>query len=184
LRLTSPSCRSSRPLMRMPRVNFINCASDLYKLGRVARPFPCSSYFPIAPGILYKPVTPMRHRMIGILRCGGLLYPPFRKEHARDRVPLLASRRWAGVEPAFRPSPAHGAVRRSSARKIDTTSQPIVFQAWPCIPSGTRPDSRSHEGLGQGGGGPKFVSARSRMGAHHIAWRSDRYILTRGSLPL
>src|SRR5262249_53005028 len=73
--------------------NFINCASDLYNLynlGRVARPFRRSSYSPIAPGILYKPVTPMRRRMIGILRCRGLLYPPFRKEHARDRVPLLA----------------------------------------------------------------------------------------------
>ena len=76
--------------MRMPRVNFINCASDLYNLGLVARPFRRSSYFPIAPGILYKPVTPMRHRMIGILRCRALLYPPFRKEHARDRMPLLA----------------------------------------------------------------------------------------------
>jgi hypothetical protein len=71
-------------------INFINCASDLYNLGRVARPFRCSSYFPIAPDILYKPVTPVQHRMIGILRYRGLLYPTFRKEHARDRVLLLA----------------------------------------------------------------------------------------------
>jgi len=115
--------------------NLIKCASDLYNLGRVARPFRCSSYFPIAPGILYKPVNPVRHRMIGILRCRGLLYPPFRKEHARVRVPLFAQRRWAGVEPAFRHSRAHGVVSRPSARKIHTISQPVVFQAWPCTPS-------------------------------------------------
>jgi len=52
--------------------------------------FQCSS-FPLAtPGIFYRPVTPVRHRTTGIFRCRGLLYPPFRKEHARDRVPLLA----------------------------------------------------------------------------------------------
>jgi hypothetical protein len=71
-------------------INLINGAGDLYNLGRVAGPFRCSSYFPIAPGILYKPLTPVQHRMIGILRCRWLPYPPFRKEHARDRVPLLA----------------------------------------------------------------------------------------------
>jgi hypothetical protein len=86
-----PECWAANPLPvnradKQPApINLINCASDV----RVARPFRCSSYFPIAPGILYKPVTPVQHRMIGILRCRGLLYPPFRKEHARDRVPLL-----------------------------------------------------------------------------------------------
>jgi hypothetical protein len=49
--------------------------------------------------------------MIGIWRCRGLLYPPFPKEHARDRVPLFAERRSAGVEPAFRPSRAHEDVK-------------------------------------------------------------------------
>jgi hypothetical protein len=72
------------------QINFINCASDLYNLGRAVRRFRRSSYFPRAPGILYKPVTPVQHRMIDILHCRGLLYPPFQKEHARDRVPLLA----------------------------------------------------------------------------------------------
>ena len=79
-----------RPADNRHQINFINCASDLYNLGRAVRRFRCSSYFPIAPGILYKPVIPMPHRMIGILRCRGPLYPPFRKEHARYRVPLLA----------------------------------------------------------------------------------------------
>jgi len=58
--------------------------------GRAGHPFQCSSYPLVTPGILYKPVTPVRHQMIGILRCRGLLYLPFRKEHARDRVPFLA----------------------------------------------------------------------------------------------
>jgi hypothetical protein len=79
-----------RPSKQRAPINLISCASDLYNLGRVAGPFRCSSYFPIVPGILYKPLTPVQHRMIGILRCRWLPYPPFRKEHARDRVPLLA----------------------------------------------------------------------------------------------
>jgi len=35
-----------------------------------------------------RPLTPVRHRTIGILRCRWRPYPPFRKEHAR--VPLIA----------------------------------------------------------------------------------------------
>ena len=97
--------------------------------GRAGRRFQYSSCPLAAPGILYKRASRVRHRTIGILRYRGLLYPPFRKEHARDRVPLLAWPRWAGVGPAFRPAPAHGAVWRIPARKIDTPSQPVVFQA-------------------------------------------------------
>jgi hypothetical protein len=35
-------------------------------------------------------VSRVRHQTIGILRCRGLLYRPFRKEHARDWMLLLA----------------------------------------------------------------------------------------------
>jgi hypothetical protein len=58
--------------------------------GREGHRFQCSSCLLATPGISYKPASRVRHRMIGILRCRGLLYPPVRKENARDRVPLLA----------------------------------------------------------------------------------------------
>jgi hypothetical protein len=116
-------------------VDFLfNYSSDPYNRGRSGHLFRRSSCPQVRPGNAYMPVTRVRRRMIGILRCRELLYPPFRKEYARDRAAFLAQRGWAGVGPAFRPAPAHGTVWRLSARKIDTTSQPVVFQAWPCIP--------------------------------------------------
>jgi hypothetical protein len=49
------------------------------------------------------------------------------------------------VGQAFRPAPAHGAARRSPARKIDnTSSHPVVFQAW-SGPSSAQPAPVSRE---------------------------------------
>ena len=76
---------SRRPGDGVLAINFVPVRSP----SRTGRRFQCSSYFPIARGILYKPVTPMQHRMIGILRCRGLPCPPFRKEPVRGRAPLL-----------------------------------------------------------------------------------------------
>jgi len=109
--------------------------------GRAGRRFQCSFCLLATPGIFYKPVSRVRHRTIGILHCRGLLYRSFRKEHVRES--LLVWNRWAGVGSAFRPAPPHGAVQRSPARKIDTSSRPVIFQAQPCtqVPS----SSRAHE---------------------------------------
>ena len=52
--------------------------------------FQCSSCLLAMPGIFYKPVSRVRHQTIDILCCRGPQYPPFRKEHAHDRVLLLA----------------------------------------------------------------------------------------------
>ena len=106
-----------------------NCSSDPYNRGQSGHLFRRSSCPQVRPGNAYMPVTRVRRRMIGILRCRGLPYPPFRKEHARDRAAFLAQRGWAGVGPAFRPAPARGAVWRSPTRKIDTSSQPEACQA-------------------------------------------------------
>ncbi|HEV2697312.1 MAG TPA: hypothetical protein VGU90_04915, partial [Terriglobales bacterium] len=55
-------------------------------LGREGHHFQCSSCPLATLGIVYRPVTPVRHRMIDILHYRRLTYPPFPKEHARDRV--------------------------------------------------------------------------------------------------
>lgn len=72
---------------------YSNCGPGCgYDFGLAGNLFQCSSYPLVTPGILYKPVTRVRHQTIGILRRRWLPYPPFPKEHARDRVAWLARR--------------------------------------------------------------------------------------------
>jgi hypothetical protein len=88
LRRISPSCRScwvEKIIFGWP------IGPGCWRsFGRAGRRFQCSSCPLATPGIFYKPVSRVRHQTIGILRCCGLLYRPFWKEHARDRMPLLA----------------------------------------------------------------------------------------------